>query len=211
MQVMTTTLAPATTVPRAAAREARLLVDTHRCVVCRTLPERPFIKADVDPGQDYRPRKPAEIVSGKTPRSFRCKRHERARKVATSANQRAADKTYKFGLSRALQQALWEFQGCACACGRKRAPQVPAGVTLDHDHGAECIARGDHPENRGCLGCCTGFLCRHCNRDIIGRLEAGKRTRADVAASLAGLHAHVTDPPLARLLAERPDLLESAA
>lgn len=205
----------ATTVPQAATRAARLLVQTHRCVDCKSLDERPFNKADEVAGQDYRPRKPAGIVSGNTDRSFRCLRHTRAREKARKARNRAAHKARRFGLSAKLQLILWAFQGYACPCGRKKSPVVPPGVTLDHDHRAPCVVRGDHPEDEGCPECVTGFVCAHCNTDIIGRLEGAFRKerdpRAAVAASFAGLHAHITDPPMRRLVAARPELLEEAA
>lgn len=209
---MTPALAPATTVPQAAAREARLLVETHRCIVCRGLPERPFTKADVVAGVDYRPRKPAAIVSGRTARSFRCKRHERARKRAASFTQRTADKATRYGVPRAIQVALWEFQGCACPCGRKAAAEIPPGVTLDHWHDAPCILRGDHPENRGCVDCVTGFVCAHDNRETIGRLEQFYRgDRRHIVTALRALADHIADPPLRRLRRERPDLFEESA
>ena len=68
-----TPLATATAVPQAAAKAAALLVATHRCVVCRELPERPFTKADVERGVDYRPRKPAAIVSSRMPFELPCR------------------------------------------------------------------------------------------------------------------------------------------
>lgn len=200
----------ATTLPRAAAKAAALLVQTHQCVDCRALPERPFDPADVDPEQDYRPRKPAAVASGKTARSFRCQRHTRARKREASARTRAYDKTRRFGLSAALQQALWEFQGCSCPCGRKRAPQVPPGVALDHDR---VLARQhDHPDDDGCPACVSGFLCMSCNREVVGRLERTYRgDRFAIVWALRSLADQLADPPLRRLLASRPELLEGAA
>lgn len=201
--------------PEAAARAARLLTDTHRCVVCKDLPERPFDKADQDPAQDYRPRKPAAIVSGKTARSFRCAKHTRAKRKDDLFVQRITMRAKRRGLSRELQVLLWEYQGRQCPCGRKRSEEIPPGVALDHVHTAPCVLRGAHDKKTGCLECVTGFVCAHCNTDIIGRLEGAFQKEADpragVARGLAGLHAHVTDPPLPRMLAERPDLLEESA
>jgi hypothetical protein len=179
----------------------------HNCVVCRELPIKPFDPADVDPGQEYRPAKPLAIVSGKTSRSFRCFRHARAKKKADSAKARAYSKNKLYGVPAGIQQELWVFQGCSCPCGRKRSKEVPAGVTLDHSHTASCIKRGDHPENLGCMECVTGFVCAHCNREIIGRLECAFRKESDpraaVAAALAGIRAHVVDPPMRRYLRQR--------
>jgi hypothetical protein len=202
------------TTPRAAARAAKLLVETHDCVDCRALPPRPFDPADVEEDVEYRPKKPLATVSG-GPRSRRCHRHTHAAKRATSLTSRTRHKAKTYGIPRPLQVELWAFQGSACPCGRKRSKEIPAGVTLDHEHNAPCIVRGDHAEKQGCIECVTGFVCAHCNTEIIGRLEGSFRKlddpRAAVVAALAGLHTHVTDPPLRRLLAARPDLLEEAS
>jgi hypothetical protein len=62
------------------------------------------------------------------------------------------------------------------------------------------------------MSCTTGYLCAHCNRDIIGRLEkACRNDRQRVAFGLLALGEFVTFPPLARLRAERPDLFEESA
>lgn len=201
---MTSTITPA------AERAARLLVQAHGCMDCRALPVRPFDPADVEDGVEYRPAKPRPTVTG-GPRSRRCTTHGRAAKRARQHTQRTADKATRYGVPRAVQVALWAFQGRQCPCGRKKAPTIPAGVALDHDHSQPCVGR-DHPEDRGCLRCVTGFLCAHCNRDIIGRLERACRGDRDrVIRALCDLADHIEAPPLARLLAERPDLLESAA
>jgi hypothetical protein len=203
---MTATITPA------ADRAARLLVQAHGCVDCRALPVRPFDPADVEDGVQYRPKTPRPIAGG-GPRSPRCTTHKRAKKRADSLRQRTADKATRYGVPRAVQVALWAFQGHQCPCGRKRSVEIPAGVTLDHVHTAPCILRGDHPENRGCLECVTQFVCSHCNREIIGRLEGAFRGDRDrVALALFNLATAVASPALARLLAERPDLrTESAA
>jgi hypothetical protein len=201
---MTATLPDAATLPMN-------LVATHQCVVCLDLPERPFDKADVDPAQDYRPRKPAAITSGKTKRSFRCLRHTRAKKKELSARTRAYDKTRRFGLSPQMQLALWMLQGAACPCGRKRSLDgVPPGVAIDHDR---TLAREhDHPDEVGCLDCVSGFLCMSCNRDVVGRLERSFRgDRERIALALAALADQLINPPMRRLLAERPDLKELSA
>lgn len=181
------------------------------CIDCAKLP--PY--EDGARMGTFRPATLRKIADGCGPRSPRCVTHKRARKNAASLTSRTGAKAKTYGVPRPIQAALWEFQGRSCPCGRKRSKVIPAGVTLDHSHTAPCIVRGDHSEKTGCLECVTGFVCSHCNREVIGRLECAFRKeddpRAGVARGLAGLHAHVTDPPLPRLLAERPDLLEQAS
>jgi hypothetical protein len=179
----------------------------HDCVVCRDLPLRPFDPADVDPEVEYRPAKALAIKSGKTKRSFRCHRHTHAKRKADSLTARTRAKAKSFGVPRAVQVALWEFQGRQCPCGRKRSQTIPEGINLHHDR---VKARThDHPDDQGCLDCVVVFLCVSCNRDVIGRLE--RTYAADyqrIALALTTLAAVIIDRPLAQLLAERPDLLE---
>ena len=198
----------ATAVPLAAAKAASALVQTHQCVTCRALPERPFDPADVEDGVEYRPRKPRPVVSG-GPRSKVCKTHERAKERARKLTLRTGAKARTFGVPRAIQVALWEYQGSSCPCGRKRSTTIPAGVTLHHDRG---LAREHpHPDEEGCLDCVACFLCPSCNRDVIGRLERTYRDYALVVAALRSLADYIADPPLRRLRTERPDLFEESA
>lgn len=178
----------------------------HVCVRCVALPEYGAVPGTPPP---YRPKTPRPIADGCTPRRPYCKTHQREAKRERLHNVRTKHKAAHYGVPRHVQVALWEFQGHRCPCGRKASPTIPAGVTLDHDHRAPCVLRGDHPENRGCLECVTGFVCGHCNREILGRLEGALKDRDRVAAGLHLLAAHVTNPPLARLLAEQPELLEA--
>jgi hypothetical protein len=190
------------------------------CVDCAKLP---YKLADAALGEEalyggWRSKPPRKI----DPRSLethktqpRCRTHWLAWRNAQRATQRTGHKAATYGVPRAIQAALWEYQGSMCPCGRKAAKEIPPGVTLDHEHGAPCIIRGDHDEKRGCLECVTGFVCGHCNREIIGRLEGAFRKKLDprvyVREALRGLVDHLADPPLRRLLAERPDLLEQAS
>lgn len=185
------------------------LTPVHVCVACRALPVRPFDPADVDPTQEYRPTRPRPTVSG-GPRSRVCRTHERAKLAAQRLTQRTADKATRYGVPRPIQVALWAFQGFSCPCGRKCSKVIPAGVTLDHAHAMPCVGR-DHPENRGCLNCVTGFLCQHCNREILGRLEGSLKSRIAVVVALHNLADHINLPPMLRLRAERPDLFEESA
>lgn len=192
--------APARAVRRAAA---------HVCVDCLALPEVPrgvILSAGVNRvGLGYRPPKPRPTEGG--PRSQRCLEHRRAHKRAARARTRAAHKATTFGLPPALQAALWAYQGGACPCGAKRADELPPGVATDHDH--TLAALHDHPDDRGCPACVLGFLCAACNTDVVGRFSGRRGGRADVARILRNLADFLDSPPLARLLAEHPELLDA--
>lgn len=198
----------ATALPVAAEKAARALTRTHDCVRCRALPERPFDPADVEPEVEYRPKTPRPTVSG-GPRSRMCKTHERAKRKAQRLTLRTGVKARKFGVPRAMQAALWVFQGSSCPCGRKRSVEIPAGVTLHHDRSAAMLH--DHPDDEGCRWCVVAFLCQSCNRDVIGRLERTYRNYEQVVVALRALADTIEHPPLARLLRERPELLKEIA
>lgn len=192
----------------APARRARAAA-VHVCIDCLALPEKPpsypraFVK--VGDGPEYRPTTPRPTTGG--PRSQRCATHARAHKRAQRARARATHKSATFGLTPEVQAALWAFQGGACPCGAKRAPELPPGVATDHDH--DLAALHDHPDDRGCPDCVLGFLCAACNTDVVGRFSGRRGGRADVARILRDLADFLDDPPLARLLAQRPDLLDT--
>lgn len=184
------------------------------CVDCSRLPTLEQARKSLFLAVELRPKAPRKI----DPRSLethktqpRCTTHWLAWRKAQRARTRTGHKAKTYGVPREIQAILWEFQGSSCPCGRKAAEEIPAGVTLDHEHRAPCIVRGDHDEKTGCLECVTGFVCAHCNKEIIGKLEGAFRKRDDprnaVFTALVALAAHVVDPPLRRLLAERPDLV----
>lgn len=188
-----------------------LLVVEHACVECRALPGLPA--GTVLPGGasyvalGYRPPKPRPVEGG--PRSLRCLEHRRAHRRAQTARAAATRKLGKYGLPVALQLALWQAQGCACPCGNMVAPTPPPGIHMDHNH--DLAALHDHPDSEGCPRCVTGYLCPSCNRDIVGRLTGHRRGRAGVPAALCALAQHLVDPPLARLLEQRPELLDPSS
>lgn len=187
----------------APARRTRAAA-AHVCVDCLALPG----LHDQPPGYvgPVRPVTPRPTTGG--PRSQRCATHKRAHERATKARARVARKVGKFRLPAELLLALWVAQGCACPCGNKRSPgEIPAGVTLDHNHDLAVAEQHDHPADEGCAGCVTGYLCPGCNRDVVGRLTRHRRGRDGVAAALRAIADHLDDPPLRRLLAQRPDLL----
>lgn len=167
----------------------------HTCVDCAALPV------------ELAPRKPRPAPHG-GPRSRRCATHKRGHQAAQREQKRTSGRLARFGLSAAEQQELWEFQGCACPCGRKAAPTPPPGVHLDHNH--DEAREHDHPEDRGCPDCVTGYLCSQCNREIVGRLTR-HWSRERVATALHRVADHLTDPPWRRLRRARQEKGSTAA
>lgn len=193
------------------------------CIDCRALPAKVDVEADlaanpdavrvrlIRSGIDYRPKTPRAIVDGCGPRTPRCDHHKRAQKRAQRVTARATHKERRFGLTAELQLILWTLQGAQCPCGAKKAPTVPPGVALDHDH-QYAAQHCDHPVADGCLDCLLGYLCLTCNRDIIGRFTGHGRRKGGrnyVLAALKGLVAFMEHPPIELLRAhiaatERP-------
>lgn len=187
------------------SRPAGIPVSPKReCIDCAKRDPRPSPWRKIDP---------RSLESHKS--QPRCATDWRAWDRARRQRVRTRHKAKTYGISRELQVILWEYQGSSCPCGRKAAKEIPPGVTLDHEHTAPCIIRGDHDEKSGCMECVTGFLCTGCNRETVGRLERAFQKLDDPRPAIAdALHAvanHLTNPPLTRLLAERPDLLEQAS
>lgn len=167
------------------------------CVDCRKLPSFDETVIGISPSTEFRPKAPRKIDPRSGPRSPRCTTHFRAKTTAakTAGREKRREKTY--GVDRDTQLQLWELQGKACPCGRKRADEPPPGVHMDHDR--KLADTHDHPREQGCPECVTGFLCQSCNREIIGRLEALHGDRWEVGRALARLANHVLTPPMAQL------------
>lgn len=171
----------------------------HACIGCAALPERPTDPVLVEPGVEYRPAKPRPIAADCGPRSARCASHKRAHKHAQRARAGAARSRKRSGLDEDTRQALLALQGGRCAgCGRGPA-RSRTNLDADHDHAA--AAGHDHPEEVACEDCMRGFLCRACNRDVLGALSM-RRTPAEVAAVLRNLADYLEHPPMARLRAQ---------
>lgn len=166
----------------------------HVCVDCRNLPVEPFDPADRDPAVEYRPRKPRPTPYG-GPRSKRCFRHEKARDRRSRALAAAGRSRRRSGLDEDTRQAVLELQGGRCPCGRGRGSRLE----LDADHDHELARDHDHPEDVACEECFAGFLCRHCNREIVGYLTGVLGSRAAVASALHAVAHYLEDPPRARL------------
>jgi hypothetical protein len=136
---------------------------------------------------ELRPPSPRPAPHG-GPRSRRCTTHYRAWNKARKAKNRTTYVAKTFTLTQSECDELWAFQGERCICGRRpsRAPDV------DHDHA--CCAGPN-----SCGKCVRGFLCRQCNREVLGRYNASQ---------LRALADYLDFPPMARLRAAQ--LKESA-
>ena len=188
---------------------ARLLDPArHGCVRCRELPVRPFDPADVEDGVEYRPKDPRPTVAG-GPRSRVCRTHERAKRKATKASQAAKRSRQRSGVDEETRQAVKALQGDRCPCGAPLLPRSGRRLEPDADHDHDLAAGHDHPEEVACPECFRGFLCRGCNRETVGRLFGGGRDTAHVIAALRNLADYLENPPMRRLLAERPELKEA--
>jgi hypothetical protein len=187
------------------------LTRTHDCVTCRNLPVRPFDPADVDPAQEYRPPRPRPIVAG-GPRSRVCRTHERVKRRATRAASASARSRKRSGVDEETRQAVKAAQGDRCPCGAPLLPLSGKRLEPDADHDHELALLHDHPEEVACRECFRGFLCRHCNREVIGYLtNRWGRPTSEVVAALRALADYLEDPPMRRLLRERLRTEESAA
>lgn len=149
----------------------------------------------------YRPRVPRKI----DPRSLethktqpRCSTDWLAWRNGQRAKGQAARQRKRAGIDEETRQLVLELQGGACPCGRtgRRA------LSAEHDH--ELAREHDHPEDVACELCFLGFLCDHCNRDIIGYLTGALRSRAAVLPALRRIVAFLEDPPMRRLRRNDP-------
>lgn len=76
----------------------------------------------------------------------------RRQRVLSSTDSRAPQRRSAHGLTADEREALFRFQGGACAiCGRLGEP-----LQVDHDH-RHC------PGSTGCRQCVRGALCPRCN------------------------------------------------
>jgi hypothetical protein len=91
----------------------------------------------------------------------RCATHHRVealrRKKAAQEKRRQAI----YGISPEIHAYLLNAQGGACAICQK-ARGVRRALAVDHDH-AQARLDG-HDEDKGCIRCCRGLLCKRCNR-----------------------------------------------
>jgi hypothetical protein len=197
--------------PAAAGRLAKLLVQAHACCDCRELSARPFDKADREPGVEYRPDKPRPIRAAdasKGPRAAkRCDTHGRAYDRAQRAEAAAKRSRKRAGVDEETRQAVKALQGDRCPCGAPLLPRSGRRLEPNADHDHDLAALHDHPEEVACPECFRGFLCHHCNREVIGYLtNRWGRPTSEVAAALRNLADYLEDPPMRRLRRERPDL-----
>ncbi len=175
------------------------------CMDCAALPKRPE-RVDLDDllgrladsfGVAYRPATWRKIDPRSTPRRPRCATHWRAADAAR--RQAASDKRSRTrsGVDEPTRQLVLAEQSHACAgCARR-----PGGkrLNLDADHDHDLAATHDHPAATACRDCLRGYLCRSCNRDIVGMLRGRMGSDDEVATVLRNLVGYLTDPPARRL------------
>lgn len=170
----------------------------HVCVECRKDP--PSTVRPIDPRSTSGP------YGG--PRSLRCASHFRAHRDARKQSASDARSRKRTGLSEEVRQEVLAEQGGRCPCG---AGLGGSRLNLSGDHSHELAARHAHPDEVACEECLYGFLCHHCNREIVGFLmRSGRkgnvsRSRGQVAAALAALADYLWDPPMRRVLRRRED------
>lgn len=191
----------------------------HECVDCCALPElseilsETFDLASLDEqvsGIDYRPATPRPIDERSRsgayggPRSLRCATHYRAHRDARRQAESDARSRKRAGVTEAIRQEVLAEQGGRCPCGAGLGGKR-RNLSADHEH--DLAAEHDHDVEVACLDCLAGFLCHHCNREVVGFLaRAGRRgdvsrTRGEVADALESIAAYLRNPPAARVRA----------
>ena len=174
------------------------------CVDCAKLPYKP---TDLALGEEalydgFRPKPwrkidPRSLETHKT--QPRCTTHWRAWRNAARVKSAAARSRKRSGLDDATRQAVKDLQGGRCPCGAPLLPISGKRLEPDADHCHELAVLHDHPEEVACAECFRGFLCRGCNREIIGRLNAGhRRSTEQVIEALRNLADFLEDPPAQR-------------
>lgn len=189
-------------------REHPTKIECYDCALLPTLID--SVEASLDTAVQLRPRAPRKI----DPRSLethktrpRCTTHWLAWRNAQRAKGAAARSRKRSGLDEETRQAVRELQGDRCPCG---APLVPASgkrLEPDADHCHELALTHDHPEEVACEECFRGFLCRHCNREVIGYLtNRWGRPTSEVISALRALADYLDDPPMRQLQRSRTDM-----
>lgn len=177
------------------------------CVDCAKLPSKLTVKSGetyvglVITG-DLRPVTPRKI----DPRSLethraspRCTTHWRAWRNGARAKAASARGRKRAGVDDEVRQEVKDLQGGQCPCGRPLLPSSGRRLEPDADHDHELAVGHDHPDDLACPDCFRGFLCRHCNREVIGFFSwGGKRGTAEVIAALRSLADYLEDPPMRR-------------
>lgn len=94
-------------------------------------------------------------------------------------------------------------------CGGCGASKQRTRLNFDADHIHELARLHDHPDEVACLACLAGYLCRTCNRDLIGHVaQRGARggvvrTREETAEIFERIAHYLRHPPAARVHARR--------
>ena len=155
----------------------------------------------------FRPAKDRPIKSGATPRSYRCSEHTTAHQKAAKQRTSDARSRKRAGIDEETRQEILAEQDHRCGgCGTvKQAKRL--NFDADHDHGL--ATQHDHSDDVACLDCMCGYLCRTCNRDLIGHVaQRGARgrvvrTREETAEIFERIARYLRHPPAARVRARR--------
>jgi hypothetical protein len=119
-----------------------------------------------------------------------CNSHNRERIRLIKYRNHTAYVARVYGISRDDQARLWAYQGeCCGGCGRKPSHKPDT----DHDH--ELAKEHEHPDDQACAICMRGFLCRYCNKYILGM--------GYTADQLESVAAYLRDPPYQRMRREQ--------
>jgi hypothetical protein len=180
------------------------------CVDCAKLPTLvDALEASLTTTVQLRPRAVRKI----DPRSLethktqpRCTTHWLAWRNTQRAKSAAARSRKRSGLDDETRQAVKDLQGNRCPCGAPLLPKSGKRIEPDADHCHELALTHDHPEEVACEECFRGFLCRHCNREVIGFFtQGGTRGTAEVITALRGLADYLEDWPMRQWLRQRSE------
>jgi hypothetical protein len=173
------------------------------CLACAALP------LESELGGPRRPRPPRKIHPRATSGKPLCGEHWREDR--DTRRQADSDKRsrQRAGVDEPTRQGVLAEQGHRCPCGAGLGGRR-LNFNADHEH--DLARQHDHSEDVACIECLAGFLCHHCNREIIGYLmRAGRtgnvsRSRGEVAGALEAIAAYLRYPPAARVRARRARL-----
>lgn len=171
----------------------RIACKAKQCMHC--------VEAD---GAPRKPREARKLHRESSPLRPRCAEHWRAWDKIQKAAAAAKRSRERSGLDEETRQAVKALQGGACPCGALLVRPETKRYEGDADHDHALAVTHAHAENVACEECFRGFLCRRCNRDIIGQLSGGTRGGVRPAPLVVGilraLADYLEDPPMRRYL-----------
>jgi hypothetical protein len=147
----------------------------HPCARCAELPPRPDFLRDGTIAEQYRPAIPRPVTGGTLKL---CATHRREHTAALKERAADAQRTRRFGVTKAEWRQLIAAQGGGCACGLTHATSKRR-LAADHDHDreAECVRLGRHSAGQACKRCVRGGAGDQCNRTILGRFTSDQLRR----------------------------------